>query len=105
MVARTSVDPTIVEDLDRWYRDVHLPELVEVPGFNWGFRCRVVRSHPTYPVADETPGYLSVYEIDSHEVLQSQEFLSVRNWPKELREHADPQVAVYEIIAKGRSKE
>jgi len=42
LVVRASIDPAVMEEFARWYRDVHLPHVMEIPGIVRAYRssCR-----------------------------------------------------------------
>lgn len=102
LMVRTSVDADAEEAFNRWYTDVHLREIVEVPGIRWGRRYRVVRDDASYPSTEDVPTYLAIYGLEDAEVLRSDAFLARRGWSDDLRPHVrDTQVAVYELVAAG----
>ena len=47
------------EELNRWYDEVHLPEILQIPGFVAGRRYEIAPASP-----GSTHRYLAVYEID-----------------------------------------
>jgi len=106
LMVRTGVDPAHEDAFNRWYTDVHLPEIVQVPGVRWGRRYRVVRDDASYPPDDSVPTYLAIYGLEDAEVLRSEEFLRRRGWSDEVRPHVrDTQVAVYDLVAEQQGAE
>lgn len=49
------------EEFRNWYKNVHIPELLEVPGFVKG--TRYYSDNP-----EEAVPYLTIYEIDSDDI-------------------------------------
>ncbi len=72
LVVAASVDLSVEEEWNRWYNEIHLPEIVACPGF---------RSAQRY-VADEPQGrrYIAIYELDHPGALESAEFAARRGW-------------------------
>ena len=66
MVTSGRVEPDILEDWNQWYDEVHLPEILECPGFVRGTRY----------VEEGADGnhFVTVYELNSREALESEEF-------------------------------
>jgi hypothetical protein len=58
-------------DFNRWYNDVHLPEVLACPGF-----ARATR----YECTNGQPRYLAIYEIDGEDALTTPEMQRVRGW-------------------------
>lgn len=58
-------------DFNRWYNEVHLPEVLACPGF-----ARSTR----YECTDGQPRYLAIYELDSEDALTTAEMQRVRGW-------------------------
>lgn len=50
-------------EFNRWYDDVHVPQVLTMPGFLTGQRFRLVAADPA-----TGPRYLAVYEIESDDV-------------------------------------
>jgi hypothetical protein len=59
LVVTVEVDEDGVDELDRWYREEHVPEKLEIPGYGL---IRRFRSH------DGSPKFLAVYELEDPEV-------------------------------------
>lgn len=73
LIVTATIDPAVEDDWNRWYNDVHLPEIAECPGF---------RSAQRY-VANERDGtrsYVSIYELSSPEAVESAAFGARRGW-------------------------
>ncbi len=50
------------------YENVHVPEVLRMPGFLSGQRFRIVDPEPVDSEAGELPRYLAVYEIESDDI-------------------------------------
>jgi antibiotic biosynthesis monooxygenase (ABM) superfamily enzyme len=66
------IDPTVEAAWNRWYDQVHLPEITACPGFRQSARY----------VSEEGDKrrYLAIYEIDGPAALRSVEFNQRRGW-------------------------
>ncbi len=71
MIVAGDVDEEVIEDWNRWYDEVHLPEIVECPGF-----VRATR----LVGAEEPTAFITVYELDSGDAMQSEEFAGARGF-------------------------
>jgi hypothetical protein len=90
LVVDVSVDPGVEEAWNRWYTNVHLPEIAACPGF---------RSAARY--VSETPegrNYLSVYDIVGPQAIESPEFAARRGWA-EFRDKVKFKTRIYRQIA------
>lgn len=72
MIVTASIPPSHEADWNRWYDDVHLPEIVDCPGFRSGQRYVSEK--------DGVRSYVAIYELDGPAVLQSPEFAARRGW-------------------------
>jgi len=63
------------QEYNDWYRDVHLPDVVAIPGYESAQRYRLLR--PMVPGADKLP-YLAIYEIETDDVDRAVRELSER---------------------------
>jgi hypothetical protein len=76
----TDVDPELEEEFNRWYNEEHMPHLLKVPGFLSGGRYRALKGGPKY---------LTMYELEDHNVLRSAAFIdTVRYQPSPWRTRA-----------------
>jgi hypothetical protein len=70
MVVEGEVDPVVQEEWDRWYDEIHLPEIASCPGFVRSFR---------YKGAGESASrFLTIYELEGAGALESEEFARAR---------------------------
>jgi hypothetical protein len=72
-IVAASVEPAVEDDWNRWYNEVHLPEIGACPGF---------RSAQRYRTEDAKGGrrYVAIYELDGPEAMQSAELAARRGW-------------------------
>lgn len=59
----TSPTPGAEDEFNEWYDNVHVPEVLQMPGFLSGRRFRLVSPDPA-----DSPRYLAVYEIESDDI-------------------------------------
>ena len=52
-------------ELERWYREVHIPDLKSVPGINTARRYKTVRGH--FPDREPWPA-IAIYEIETDDL-------------------------------------
>jgi len=73
MVVDLDLDPAIEADWNKWYDEVHLPEIVECPGFRSGTRYIA-------PDADAAGRrrHLTIYELGGPEAMQTAELAQAR---------------------------
>lgn len=93
LVVDVSVDPNVEDEWNRWYNEVHLPEIVDCPGF---------RRSARYVSGQEDRHYLSVYEIAGPQALETTEFSNRRGWSI-FKDSVKPSVRVYHRIASRES--
>lgn len=86
MEVRVDIDPAYEEEWNKWYNEVHLPEIVGCPGF---LRAR------RFVAVDGSPKYIAIYDIDSEKALETTEFSNRRGWDRFKPHVKDPQVCVY----------
>jgi hypothetical protein len=58
-------------DFNKWYNEVHIPEICACPGYIGARR---------FVAAEGSPRYLAVYEIESADALKTPELLAARGW-------------------------
>ena len=67
-IVTADVDPAHEVEWDRWYTESHVPNLLEVPGYEVAARFRLLE-HPALAEFNTGPKYLALYECESEEVL------------------------------------
>jgi hypothetical protein len=90
-IATVAVEPEWEAELNRWYDEEHLPNLMQVPGYLSGTR---------YVAVEGEPKYLAFYEITSIENYRSPEHEQAVNtpWTARLQPHRTGQLAFYEQV-------
>ena len=83
LVVFTDIDTEHDADFNAWYNQEHLPERLSAPGFLDAARYEAVRGGPRY---------LAVYELESVETLQSQEYQRQTQNPTEWTKRVSPTV-------------
>lgn len=84
LVVYTDVAVEHDADFNAWYNQEHLTERLSAPGFLDGARYEALRGGPRY---------LAVYELESVEALQSDEYLRQRDNPTEWSRRVSPLMA------------
>ena len=72
LVVDVTVDPEVEAEWNRWYDEVHVPDILGCPGF-------IRASRYLSEVAGERH-YLTVYDLASPEAMKSEEFAKRRGW-------------------------
>jgi hypothetical protein len=70
LIVRSNIVPAREADYDRWYNEVHLRDMLNVPG---------VLSARRYASLLDEPKFAAVYELESADVLSSEAYLSIPN--------------------------
>lgn len=73
LVVTVDIDPSLDEEFGKWYDEVHLPDILSCDGFTAAWRMRS-------PDTDQSPRYVSCYQISDKSVLESAEVAAVRGW-------------------------
>lgn len=61
------------EEFNRWYNDVHVPEVLACPGWLWGAR---------YQALDGEPRYLALYEMESEKAMWTPELQRIKGFDR-----------------------
>ena len=72
MIVSVRVDASVEADWNRWYDDVHLPEILACPGFEAA--CRYVSE------SADGRDYITVYRLVSPQAIHGEEFNRRRGW-------------------------
>ena len=101
LVVFTDIDAEHDADFNAWYNQEHLPERLSAPGFLGAARYEALRGGPRY---------LAVYELESVDALQSDEYQRLSQNPTEWTKRVSPTVIgrntvrnVYTQISPGES--
>jgi hypothetical protein len=62
----TSPSPESEGEFNQWYDNVHVPQVLQMPGFLTGQRFRLIDSDTS-----EGPRYLAAYEIESDDIEET----------------------------------
>jgi hypothetical protein len=76
------------DDFNRVYENEHLPTLAKAPGVRSAKRYKL----ESVRAGDDLPKYLAIYELDSLDVLQSEEWQAGANspeWMSSIRDQCD----------------
>lgn len=65
------------DEYNRWYNDVHLPEVLQIDGFQTAQRFKL---HTRQVQPNPTHTYLAIYQIDSNDVDGTLANLSKATW-------------------------
>lgn len=92
LVVRAQVAVEVESAWNRWYNEVHLPEITACPGFIASRRYK----------AESAGGrrYIALYALERPEALESAEFAARRGWA-EFKPHVSATVEVYGAIPGG----
>ena len=71
LVVSVDVSEGTEEIFNKWYNEVHLPEVLACPGYINGAR---------YESTEGEPQFLAIYELESEDALTTPEMLRVRGW-------------------------
>ncbi|MCR4266648.1 DUF4286 family protein [Nitratireductor sp. ZSWI3] len=72
MIVSVRVDPSMEADWNRWYDEVHLPEILACPGFETARRY--------VSEGDDGRDYITVYRLASPAAMAGEEFGRRRGW-------------------------
>jgi hypothetical protein len=71
MVVAGEVDVEVLNEWNTWYDEVHLPEIVDCPGFERATR---------YVGGDDVTAFVTIYELSSRDAMQTPEFAERRGF-------------------------
>ena len=72
LVVDVTVDPGVEAEWNRWYDEVHLPDILGCPGF--------LRASRYVSEAEGKRHYLTVYDLASADAVKSEQFAKRRGW-------------------------
>lgn len=70
--------PELEDEWNAWYSGTHIEEMLSVPG---------IRSATRYREIGVDARYVTIYEIESPDVLSSPEYLAIAGWGERWRPH------------------
>jgi len=97
LVVRTDIEPEHEDAFNQWYNDIHLPEIVGVPGIRSGRRYRMLEGDEAFP-GDGVPAYLAIYELDDPSAVRSAEFAERRGWGPFASQVTNNKAALYVLL-------
>jgi hypothetical protein len=71
LVTTVDIAPEAEVEFNRWYNEVHLPEILACPGFV---------SCSRYEAVFGEPRYIAIYQLESEDALHTPEMRQVRGW-------------------------
>jgi hypothetical protein len=71
LVTSSDVVSGAEQDFNAWYDDIHLPDILECPGF---------LSASRYECDDGEPRFLAIYDLDRPDALETPEMKRVHGW-------------------------
>jgi hypothetical protein len=90
LVTTVDISSGAETDFNRWYNEIHLPEILACPGFISATR---------YECTDGQPRYIAIYELESPDALTTPEMKRVRGWGEMFPLVRDFHERVYSQIA------
>lgn len=94
LVVRASIEPSMMEEFERWYRTQHLANVMSIPGIIKAYRCnchrRGINWSALYVLADES----SVRSA----IASSQADRARRDWERWLPYVSDLSVEIYAAV-------
>ena len=91
LVVRASLDPTVMEEFERWYRETHLPHVMEIPGIVRAYRSDWTRGSANWTTLYEFADDDSVPEA----VASPQAQVARQDWERWLPHVSELTVEVY----------
>ena len=83
-IVTVEVDPEIEADWNRWYDDVHLPDVLACPGVLRGRRYKSAADGTELARGEQRSSarriYTTVYELSGREALRTPAFQAMRGW-------------------------
>ncbi|MGI8827667.1 MAG: DUF4286 family protein [Chloroflexota bacterium] len=73
LIVDVEVEPEVENEWNRWYDQVHLPEILGCPGFVQGARY-------AYETGESVRRYVTIYDITGPDAVAGDEFTSRRGW-------------------------
>ena len=84
LIVTAEVDAAVEAEWNRWYDEVHVPDVLACPGVRAGRRYvssgQIVESDRGQSRRTATKIYAAVYELESPAVVETKEFHAMRGW-------------------------
>ena len=89
LVTRVDIAPVVETEWNRWYDEIHVPEILKVPGFLTARRYRAIEG---------APKYMALYEMEDVQAFYSDAFNRAKGWGQFLSDISNKTVNVYEPL-------
>jgi hypothetical protein len=96
------MQPRDEADLDKWFREEHIPLLSKVPGYHRSTRYKWLPKK-TFNRAEPPPAYLTLHEVDNVDCLSSEEAKTANNtaWTvRQVKESEKVIARAWTVVAK-----
>jgi hypothetical protein len=84
LVVTAEVDAEVEAEWNRWYDEVHVPDVLACPGVLSGRRYlatgEIVENHHGLGKRFAARVYTTIYELESPDVVTTKEFSAMRGW-------------------------
>ncbi len=84
LIVTAEIDPEVEDEWNKWYDEVHFPDVINSPGVHGGQRYVTMVDGVTTDHGEKFPAtakvYTTVYEIDGPEIMETKEFKEMRGW-------------------------
>ena len=94
LVVRANIDPVVLEEFYRWYQEVHLPHVMQIPGIVQAYRSNCHRTGINWT---------TLYELENNASIQAA-FASAeanqarQDWERWLPHVSELTVEVYAVL-------
>ena len=95
LLVRANLDPAMMEEFQRWYGEIHLPHMMDIPGIIRAYRTDWTRG---------TTNWAAFYEFDTEESIQEalaspQSRVARLDWERWLPHVSELTVEVYASLS------
>ena len=84
LIVTAEIDPSVEEEWNTWYDEVHLPDALACPGVLGGQRYLSMGEGSVTTLGDKSTTaactYMTIYELAGPEALETDEFKAMRGW-------------------------
>jgi hypothetical protein len=98
LVVELTIDESVEDEFNEWYDMIHLPDLGKVPGVRTARRYAIDGTMKIDRGAMENQAarrYLTLYDLESPAVLETDEWRAVPGFTETLVEHVTADVSVF----------
>ncbi len=94
LVVRANIDPVVLEEFDNWYKEVHLPHVMQIPGIVRAYRSNCHRTGINWTTLYELKNNASIQAaFASAEANQARQ-----DWERWLPHVSELTVEVYAVL-------